>query len=296
MLTKIDRLITDFLDYLKSQNRSPLTIRNYKFYLGRFLEFSDEIAVEEIDREMIDKYRVWLKELTERTRLIPLKKNLGKNTINYHLIALRSFLKYLRDKGIETIEPEEVGLEETLKKKRQILSGNEMEKILAAAMTTGVENIIRLRDRAILEVLLATGLRVSELANLKRGDIKNGKILARTRGRRREIELTNQARFSVEKYLEAREDKLLALFIGHDRAARARKMKKLVPINNLTARSIQRIVKKYAGLAGTGKKITPQVLRNSLATHLLLQGDDESRVQMFLGFESITTVQRHEAP
>lgn len=296
MSNKIDKLIPDFLEYLKSQGRSLLTIRNYKLYLGRFLEFSRNPLPQEIDLEMISKYQVWLRELPEKKlRLLPLKKGFKKNTLNYHLIALRSFLKYLADKKIETLGPEEIGLLESPKRKMEIFGIREIEKILAMPVKSEAKEIIKLRDKAILEVLFSTGMRVSEMANLKKGDIKGEEILARGRGGKiRKMPLLNQARRSINDYLEMRTDKMLALFVGHDKAARSRKVKELVPQSNLTARSIERIVQKYAKMAGIEKNFTPQVLRNSLAVNLLRDGVDESEVQARLGYESDTTTRRHQ--
>ena len=294
MANKIDNLISDFLKYLKNQNRSELTIRNYKLYLERFLEFSRNPLPGEIDKETVGKYQGWLKNLSEESRLIKIEKNLKKNTINYHLIALRSFLKYLRDENIEALGPEKIELEEMPKRKIKFLGEAEIERILERPMKSDADEVIQLRDKAILEILFATGMRVSELAGLKKGDVKERDVIVQgKKGRMRKLGLTNQAKHFLRKYLDMRTDKLLALFVGHDRAAKARKVKKLVPTNNLTARSVQRIVKKYANLAGVGKKITPQILRNSLTIRLLSQGVSEKEIQTKLGYESVMTTRSY---
>lgn len=295
MASRINKLISDFLTHLKAAGRSELTLRNYELYLERFLEFSENPLPSEVNEALIKEYQEWLKNLSEKSRLIKIEKNLKKNTINYHLTALRSFLKYLSEQGVETLAPEKVELEKMPKRRIDFLSEREIEQLLEAPLKTEVDEIIKFRDKAILEILFSTGARVSEFTNLKRGNIENDKVVIRgSKGKERRLTLTNQARHYLNKYLGLRSDKLLALFVGHDRAAKARKMKKLVPTSNLTARSIQRIVKKYALMAGVGKKITPQILRNSVAVRMLESGKDEREVSTILGYESISTTNKYK--
>ena len=294
MPTKINNLISDFLEYLKKQGRSDLTVRNYELYLKRFLKFAKNISPNEINEEMIEEYKEWLRNLREESRLIRIKKNFKKNTINYHLIALRSFLKYLDEKKINSLKPENIELAQMPKVKKNSLSKTETEKLLNAPLKLEADRIIQFRDKAILEVLFSTGIRVGEMAKLKRKDALHGIIkIKNKKGKVRQVELTNQAKHYLKKYLHIRTDKVLALFVGHDRAARARKIKKLIPQSNLTARSIQRIVRKYALSAGITNNITPQVLRNTATITLLAKGEDERATQTMMGHASVMTTREY---
>ncbi|NQU77439.1 tyrosine-type recombinase/integrase [Candidatus Falkowbacteria bacterium] len=293
---KINKLIDDFLLHLKLARKSEMTVRNYEFYLRRFLKFSHNPPSEKINLVMIDKYREWLSKLPEKNpQLFPKEKVMKANTKNYHLIAIRSFLKYLRRRGINVLRPEKIKLETVPKQTREFLSESEMERILEAPLETEAEEIIKYRDKAILEVLLATALRVGELASLKKGDIRQEGVwvLGKNEVKRRVV-LGNQAKHWIKKYLEKRKDKTPALFVGHDRAAKKRRVKQYIPKNNLTSRSIQRIVAKYGKMAGIGKKITPQVIRNSLANQMIRQGMGKKEVAGVMGYESLVSVKRYE--
>ena len=268
MEKRIKKLIDDFLLHLKLGRKSQLTVRNYELYLKRFLRFSRNPMARDINLTMIDDFREWLLKMpARRAKLFPEEKMMKASTKNYHLIALRSFLKYLREKGFDVMRPERVKLEVTQKVVREFLSKHEMERILEAPLRVDAADIIKYRDKAILELLFATGLRVGELENLKRSDIRQEVVWVRGKNEiKRRVRLTNQAKHWLKKYLEKRSDRTLALFVGHDRGARSRRAVQYIPENNLRARSIQRIVSRYAKMAGVGKRITPQVVRNSLVS------------------------------
>lgn len=283
--------LKNFLDYLEiEKNRSLKTVNNYAFYLQRFLDWAAKENVqkpEDITLEVVTRYRLWINRLLTKN-----KQNLKKNTQNYHLIALRSFLKYLWRQNIQTLSPEKIELAKNPERQIDFLDNQDLEKLLEAPLLSKEKNeLIRLRDKALLETLFSTGMRVSEIVSLKRKEINPQKEELTIRGKGgklRLVFLSNQARFWLKKYLEARRDQGEFLFVRHDRAAGSQKEKNLSP---LTPRSVQRLVEKYAKVAGLGKKVTPHTLRHSFATDLLMNGADIRSVQTLLGHSSITTTQ-----
>ncbi|MDA2936088.1 tyrosine-type recombinase/integrase [Patescibacteria group bacterium AH-259-L05] len=290
MPTKIQKLITDFLEHLEIEKGcSQLTIRNYHFYLNRFLLQSNISSPQEITSEVVHQYRLWLSRLKN-----PRGGTLSKATQNYHLIALRVFLKYLLKQDIETLTPEKIELIKTSERKVSFLEGEDLENFLDAPLTIKQNDIIKFRDKAILELLFSTGLRVSELCNLKKEDINMDKSefsVYGKGGKYRIVFLSNQAKHWLKKYLEMRKDMDPALFIRHDRAAKKTAKDKRSTSTGLTPRSIQRLVKKYTKIAGVTKKITTHSIRHSFATDLLSSGAGMRAVQELLGHKNITTTQ-----
>lgn len=286
-MKKIQKLIQEFLEYLEiEKNRSRATIRNYQFYLERFVNWAKIVTPEKINLELVRKYRLWLNRLKVKK-----DQTLKKSTQNYHLIALRSFLKYLSKRDIESLAPEKIELAKMPERSVEFLEGKDLENLLNAPLKTEEPEIIKMRDKAILELFFSTGLRVSELCQLTKEQVnfKKDEFTVRGKGDKpRIVFLSNQAKFWLKKYLDLREDIEPFLFIRHDRAAL--KNKSLLK-SNLTPRSVQRIIKKYAKIAGIPKKITPHTLRHSFATDLLNNGADIRSVQALLGHSSITTTQ-----
>ncbi len=282
---KIDTLITNFLEYLEvERGRSALTIRNYDFYLRRFEDWSKNPEVKAIDREMIKNYRLWLNRLKEGRE----EETLKKSTQNYHLIALRAFLKYLAKQDIHAFPAEQIELAKQSKRIVEFLEVDELDRLLAQPFLLG-SDLIAFRDKAILELLFSTGLRVSELANLEiEGvNLKRDEFTIRGKGDKpRIVFLSGTAKDSIETYLAKRHDISSYLFVSHDRAKIGRS-----DSGPLTPRSIQRIVERYARTAGITKQITPHTLRHTFATDLLMNGADIRSVQSLLGHESITTTQ-----
>ena len=287
MASNIQSLLTQFLEYLEiEKNRSQLTVRNYDFYLHRFLEFAKIANPSQITLEKVRQFRLYL------NRLAVGGKSLKKSTQNYHIIALRSFLKFLAKRDVKTLAAEKLELMKIGERSVDFLEGSDLERILEAPLKSASPEIIRLRDRAILELLFSTGLRVSELANLKIDSVNLNKEEFTVRGKGdkpRVVFLSNQARSAIKKYLEQRRDMSPYLFVGHDRAARAREGAK--EERPLTPRSIQRMVGRYSKAAGLTKHVTPHTLRHSYATDLLMNGADIRSVQAMLGHASITTTQ-----
>ena len=283
---QIKNLLNDFLDHLEiEKNRSKQTVRNYDFYLKRFIDFANNPTPEKISGETIRKYRLWLNRFTDK-----FGKELEKNTQNYHLIALRSFLKYLAKRDIKTLPAEKIELAKVPMRQVQFLEGNDLERLLAAPDVSAEaekNDTLALRDKTILELFFSTGMRVSELAGLMRKDInlKKDEMGIRGKGGKlRVVFLSSQARFWLGKYLAARDDMSESLFVRHDRAANKEP-------EALTPRSIQRLMEKYTRQAGIIKNISPHTLRHSFATDLLQNGADIRAVQEMLGHSSITTTQ-----
>ncbi len=307
----IAEALRQFLEYMEiEKNRSPKTVRNYQFYLERFLNFAKISSPANITQEAVRNFRLWLHRQKDET-----SKELKTSTQNYHLIALRSFLKYLAKRDIKTLAPEKIELAKMPERQINFLDGGDLERFLEAPFhelqkksikPNPIAERIKLRDKAILELLFSTGLRVSELANLKITDVNLQKDEFSVRGKGgkvRVIFISNQAKFWIKKYLEARQDLNPYLFVSLDKAEKSREKKETatnlktsrkndrVMFAGLTPRSIQRLVEHYAKVAGITKKITPHVLRHSFATDLLQNGADIRSVQAMLGHSSITTTQ-----
>ncbi|MEN9551830.1 MAG: hypothetical protein RI935_207 [Candidatus Parcubacteria bacterium] len=284
----------DFLQYIEiEKGRSALTVRNYDHYLTRFLDFaSSKYNVDSpalITEAMMREYRVYLNRLPARE----MKKGqaietLDKKTQNYHLIALRAFFKYIRKRGVDGYDPERIELAKTAQRELDLISERELDSLLNAPDS---QTVAGLRDKAILELLFSTGLRVSELCSLDRDvDLRNGEISVRGKGGKiRVVFIASNALKAVNTYLASRVDIDEAMFIDHSPRAISRMAKE--ESIRLTPRSVERILNKYAERAGIAKKCTPHVLRHSFATDLLYNGADLRTVQLMLGHASIATTQ-----
>jgi len=275
---------TDFLEYLEiEQNRSQKTIANYDHYLTRLLDFAGEIKVSDIDTEMIRKWRLWLNRLGTNT-----SDELGKTTQNYHLIALRSFLKFCAKRNIPCMAADKVELARTKRKQVTFLNEEELGRLFDEP---DIKTVSGTRDRAILELLFSSGLRVSELVSLDRDHInlKRREFMVRGKGQKdRPIFISPDAAKWVEDYLAKRQDNSKPLFV---RYSGSKKVDNSGNHSRLTPRSVQRIVARTALLAGITKKVTPHTLRHSFATDLLMNGADIRSVQAMLGHSNISTTQ-----
>jgi site-specific recombinase XerD len=275
---------TDFLEYLEiEQNRSQKTIANYDHYLTRLLDFAGEIQVSEIDAEMIRKWRLWLNRLGTNT-----SDELGKTTQNYHLIALRSFLKFCAKRDIPALTADKIELARTKRKQVTFLSEDELHRVFAEP---DISTLGGLRDRAILELLFSSGLRVSELVGLDKDHInlKRREFMVRGKGQKdRPIFISENAADWIQQYLDKRQDTSRALFIRYSGRKQADTSGNF---QRLTVRSVQRLVARYALLAGITKHVSPHTLRHSFATDLLMNGADLRSVQAMLGHSNIATTQ-----
>jgi site-specific recombinase XerD len=278
------KLIKQFLEYLEvERGRSSRTIANYDFYLKRFAVWAKDPSPSKITQDLIHRYRLHLnREIEGRDDV-----NLKKSTQNYHLIALRAFLKYLHKIDIKTLAPEKIELAKQGTRKVEFLEAEELERLIDAAGDDS--GLIGLRGLTVLHMLFSTGLRVSELAGLKIEDInlKRDEFTVKGKGSKHRIAfLSDDSKKAIKAYLNARSDASPYLFVSHDRAKQGRGK-----TGSLTPRSIQRIVERYATEAGITKKITPHTIRHTFATDLLRNGADIRSVQAMLGHESITTTQ-----
>ncbi|MBI2451087.1 MAG: tyrosine-type recombinase/integrase [Parcubacteria group bacterium] len=274
-MPNIQTLFKDYLDYLEiEKNRSIKTRENYEHYLNRFSEFTKIQNPENITDEEVRKYRI------ELNRLSP---PLSKITQNYHIIALRNFLKYLAKREIKTLSPEKIELARIPQREIDILGYADLERLLKTPQSG---DLFALRDKAILETLFSTGLRVSELVRLNRDsiDLKRKEFSVRGKGGKiRVVFLSPQAVSAIKNYLEKRGDIEESLFVSANE-------KNKTP-SRLTSRTIERLIKKYATQAGIAKKVTPHSLRHLFATDLLQNGADLRSVQSLLGHANVSTTQ-----
>ncbi len=278
--------LADFLEHLEVEGgRSPRTIENYKLYLERFIDFAGDIAVAKITSETIRKYRLWLNRYKN--------SNTGEEllliTQNYHLIALRGLLTYLSQRDISSLAADKITLPKTVRKQVTFLHYDEVVRLIEQIP---LDNEPGLRDRAIIELLFSSGLRVSELVNLNRDHINLARreFMVRGKGQKdRPVFVSMSAAEHVKNYLDARSDSLPALFISYSR--RLAKPSVSGDYRRLSARSIQRMVSHYARLAGITKHVSPHTMRHSFATDLLMNGADLRAVQSMLGHSNIATTQ-----
>lgn len=287
ILTPLHGQIIQFLDHIEvERNLSRLTIRNYRHYLSRFADwFAQEgfTDITQLNLDIVLKYRVYLSHYSDLYG-----RELTKKTQGYHVIALRSFLKYLVKNDVPVISPEKIDLPKGEGLHMHFLDETQIERLLSQPLSSTKQG---LRDRAILEVLFSTGLRVSELASLDREqvDTQRREFGVIGKGRRaRVVFLSERAASYVESYVVSRSDHYSPLFIRMNRDDAPDTDGEAM---RLTVRTIQRIVEKYAKAAKLPIKITPHGIRHSFATDLLHNGAGLRDVQELLGHKNIATTQ-----
>jgi len=295
----LDELAGRFLEHLEiEKNVSPLTIRNYQHYLHRFLNFcakrfstpgsSEEQdfvlpKAEDLDEEIIRNYRLYLSRF-ENDR----GEKLSRVTQGYHVIALRSFLRFLIRRDVKTLEPDKIDVPKGEDREPQVLTLEQLKRLLEEPKAAKINE---LRDKAILEMFFSTGLRVAELVRLNREDIdlKRKEFGVMGKGRRvRIVFLSDRAEKWIRRYFEKRDDDYKPLFIRYSGPKSKNGTDEEVC---LSARSVQRAVKKYAKRAGLPVNVTPHILRHTFATDLLRSGADIRSVQEMLGHKNIVTTQ-----
>lgn len=287
MHKSIQELRREFLEYIEiERGRSLKTVENYDRYLRALLDFSKIKTAAQITDDVVRQFRLAMN-----------RRGLKKNTQNYHLIALRTFLKFLARRGISSLAPERIDLAKTSERDLDLISPDELRRLLNAPMLGSLEvnppaspaggpkevsprdvaekKEKKLRDKAILELLFSTGLRVSELCSLTDDsiDLKRDEFSVRGKGGKvRVVFLSEDAKIALKKYLDIEGPSKGTLF-------------------DVTPRSVERLVKRCAIKAGITKKVTPHVIRHSFATDLLSNGADIRAVQQMLGHANITTTQ-----
>lgn len=276
-MKRIEKFLRDYLDYLEiEKNRSPKTRENYERYLKEFFKFAKIDSPEEITEEIVRNFRL---DLARR----PLKKI----TQTYYIIAVRNFLRYLIKRDIKVLAPEKIELPKVPARQIEVLEYDDLEKLLSAPKGNDLKT---LRDKAILEMLFSTGLRLSELCLLDRYlDFKRGEISIRGKGDKlRIVFLSEKAKAAIQEYLNKREDAEPALFVSFKKGKRHENGR---IIGRITPRTVQRLVDYWAKKAGIPQKVHPHQLRHSFATDLLINGADLRSVQELLGHSQISTTQ-----
>ncbi len=271
-MTEAEKFLKNYLDYLEvEKNRSQKTRENYERYLKTFFKQSRIRTLSQITDDSVRDFRLALA-----------RQGLKKNTQSYYVIAIRNFLKYLIKRGLKVLPPETIELPKVSRRDIEILEYVELERLLQAPEGN---NIRALRDRAILETLFSTGLRLAELCALNRTiDLKRGEISVRGKGDKlRVVFLSEGAKKAIKDYLDKRTDIEGALFLSLDKSNKA--------IGRITPRAVQRMVDVRAREAGIPKKIHPHLIRHSFATDLLINGADVRAVQELLGHANISTTQ-----
>lgn len=281
----LSEAIADFIEHLEVEGgRSLRTSENYQLYLERFVEFTGDIPVDKITAEVVRKYRLWLNRYENDNN-----QSLSTLTQSYHLIALRGFLTYLSRRDIQSLSADKIILPKTSRQQVTFLHYDEVANMLDEIDVSTEQG---LRDRAIVELLFSSGLRVSELVNLNRDHINltRREFMVRGKGQKdRPVFVSKSAAEHVQNYLNERSDSLAPLFISYSRNTGPANTSG--DFRRLTARSIQRMVSKYAKFAGITKHVSPHTMRHSFATDLLMNGADLRSVQSMLGHSNISTTQ-----
>ena len=288
VVNELSGLIDQFLEYLEiEKNCSKLTIRDYRHYLEVFniwfTQNMPSMSIKDLDLVTVRKYRVFLANRVDKKGL-----TLKRVTQNYYVIALRSFLRFLIKSDYTTLEPSKIDLPKTESRSLKFLDREQIDRLVTSIDTSKIDGI---RDRAIFELLFSTGLRVSELVRLNHSQINLERrefgVIGKG-GRARVVFVSDRAEEWVTRYLKERKDNFKPLFIRYSG--------KIIEEDNgekmrLTARSIERIVKKYVRLARLPVDATVHTFRHSFATDLLTNGADLRSVQEMLGHKNIATTQ-----
>ena len=300
MTNEIEKMKREFLEYMEIERGSSLkTVSNYDRYITRFIQFSKVTSPKAITDDIVREFRLYL----NRSPGVKIKgqasTNLKKNTQNYHLIALRRFLKYMMKRGVTSLSPDKIELAKVGGRHLDLISTNELSRLLNASLSKGEnkndptpQDIIRgLRDRAILELFFSTGLRLAELCSLNRDlDLTKDEFSIRGKGEKvRVVFLSDDAKNAIKEYLNKRKDMDEPMFVQYSNNIKSGESKE--DDRRLTPRSIERMVKHYAIKAGISRKVTPHILRHSFATDLLENGADIRSVQVMLGHANIQTTQ-----
>ena len=281
MPTNLKEMKTQFLEYLEiEKGRGIKTVENYDRYLMRFFDFAKVTNPGAITETMVREFRIHL------NRAPGTAGTMKKNTQNYHLIALRAFLKFLRKRDIESLNPERIELAKVGGRDLDLITAGELDRLMNSPRG---DSLSALRDKAMLELFFSTGLRVSELCRLNQDlDLSRDEFSVRGKGEKvRVVFLSPSAKSAIAAYIKKRGDMSDALFVSYGKGNK----KGLKDLPRLTPRSVERMVKQYAVKAGITRKVTPHIIRHSFATDLLENGADLRSVQALLGHANIATTQ-----
>ncbi len=288
-MNDLNTLKRQFLEHLEiEKGRSLKTIENYERYLDKFFQFGKLKSPKDINEDVVREFRLWLNRQpgAYSTR----NETMKRKTQNYYLITLRMFLKYLVKRKISVpFTADQIELAKVPERSIDVITALELNRLLEAPNQEKNPET-RARDRAIIEMLFSTGLRVSELCALPREtDLTLDEISVRGKGGKiRVVFLSENAKKYLKEYLKLRKDMNGALFT---RVFTKNVKPKKDEGDALDRRSIERIIKKYATIAGITGRVTPHVIRHCFATDLLHNGADLRSVQMLLGHANINTTQ-----
>ena len=285
----LNKLLLDFLEYLEVEKQvSPYTIRNYHHYLKRFMEwyanYEPKMPISGITTQTVTKYRVYLSRYTDAHGTI-----LSKTTQGYHVIALRSWFKWMVKQDIEILSPEKIDLPKSEAHSLKYLTYEQLERLMNQPR---LSTKVGLRDRAMLETLFSTGLRVSELTSLSREQVNFERREFGVIGKGRKLRvvfLSPRAAGWLERYLTTREDAWRPVFIRYSR--KKRDITENGEDMRLSVRSVQRMVEKYRKAARLPIPITPHGIRHTFATDLISKGAGLREVQEMLGHKNVATTQ-----
>ncbi len=269
------------------RGRALKTVENYDHYLTVFLEHTKVKSPADITDDVVREFRLWLNRQPIRS-LVKSDRTLSRKTQNYYLIALRAFLKYMARQEVKTMPSERIELAKVPERLLDLITEAELKRLLEAPKGNDIGD---LRDKAILELLFSTGLRVSELCGLTRDiDLSSDELSVIGKGRKvRVVFISDYAKKILKEYLAKRKDMDDALFVQLSKNGKSMESKK--KSLGLTKRSVERIVKICAIKAGISKRVTPHTIRHLFATDLLSNGADLRSVQVLLGHANIGTTQ-----
>ncbi len=283
----LSELKTQFLEYIEiERGRAIRTVENYDHYLTVFLNYTKITDPKDITDTKIREFRLWLNRQSAGNNKAT-GDTMKKRTQNYYLIALRTFLKFLARRGFKSLSADQIELAKVGERSIDVINRDELTRLLNAPDSE--ENPEKkARGKAILELLFSTGLRVSELCSLTNDlDLHSDEFSIRGKGGKvRVVFLSDEAKKAIKEYLAIRKDMSDAMFVKINDEKRNKSEN-----DGLTRRSIERIVKRYAVIAGISKKVTPHVIRHCFATDLLGNGADLRSVQAMLGHSNIATTQ-----
>ncbi|MFB6225843.1 MAG: tyrosine-type recombinase/integrase [Candidatus Paceibacteria bacterium] len=289
-MSKITKLKQEFLQYQRDEKgRTKKTIKNYDLYLERFIDWFNQSRPSKITQETASQYKQWLSNYRDEYG-----EKIKPNTQNYHLIALRSFLRYLKELEINTISPSKIELNDIPDKEMVFLDKKDIKHLLKSPKLKKEDSKTKqkrkLRDKAILELLISNGLKVSQLQKIKKENI-SGKTFHPPNHQANKLPLSANTKDKIEDYLSSRSDSNPYLFISHDNRSES---KNSPEFKGISPRSVQRLVKKHAKSIGLSMQATPNVLRNSCILHLLSIIDNLTSAQRYLNHKTITTTRHYK--